>query len=194
MILHALNQYYERLNDDPDVAVPRQGFSRQKIAFCVSLAEDGTSPEIQDMRAEQGGRLVPQSLVVPGGAKPSGQGINPGFLWDNTAYMLGVKPEDPKPERTRESYEAFRRRHLDAEAEIADPEFSAVCRFLEEWQPAGATEHPILAEPGLRLWSISRQHSATLCSRTCRRPGVVVAAGAGIDATGRRTRAMPGDR
>src|SRR5690606_7412883 len=61
-------------------------------------------------------------------------------------YMLGYKPDDPKPERTREAFEAFRQRHLDAEAEIDDPEASIVCTFLRHWDPALSADHSTLAE------------------------------------------------
>lgn len=147
MILQALNAYYERLAADPDSDVAPYGYSRQQIAFFVVINADGSLHQIQDARVEDAkGKLRNQSLVVPGNAKPSGAGINPGFLWDNTAYALGYKPSDEKPERTRESFEAFRKRHLDAEAEIDDPEFAAVCRFLESWTPEGAESHPTLKD------------------------------------------------
>jgi len=147
MILPALNAYYERLAADPDSGVALYGYSRQQISFIVVLHPDGKLLEIQDARrADERGKLRPQALVVPGNAKPSGSGINPCFLWDNAAYALGYKPDDPKPQRTRGSFEAFRDRHLAAEEEIADAEFSAVCRFLENWDPGRAGEQPVLAE------------------------------------------------
>ena len=146
MILQALNSYYERLEADPQADVAPFGMSRQKISFCVTLNEDGTLHELTDLRVESGKRLVPQSLVVLGNAKPSGSGINPGFLWDNSAYLLGFKPDDPKPKRTHQSCEAFRQRHLDVESAIDDPEFSAVCRFLENWKPEAAQGQPLLVE------------------------------------------------
>lgn len=79
---------------------------------------------------------------MPGQAKASGSGLNPFFLWDNSAYMLGYgSPQQSKEtaekdrkriERTRRSFVAFREHHLVVEAEIDDPGFSAVCRFLEQ--------------------------------------------------------------
>lgn len=148
MILPALNSLYERYVNDPAVDIAPYGFSRQKIAFCVTLNKDGSLHAIDDVRVQNGKKLVPLSLVVCGNAKPSGSGVNPCFLWDNAAYMLGYKADDSKPKRTRESFEAFRRRHLDAEAAINDAEFSAVCRFLEAWDPASAVEHEKLVEVG----------------------------------------------
>ena len=132
----ALIHYYERLRADPDETVPPIGFSVQKISFRVVIEPDGLLHAIEDARQQVGNRLVATPMIVPGQSKPSGPGINPRFLWDNAQYMLGVKFEDPKPERTAEAHEAFRQRHLDLVSEIEDEDFAAVCRFLERWDPA----------------------------------------------------------
>jgi len=144
MILQALNQFYERLQADPDADIAPFGYSRQKITFCVVINDDGSLHEIVSELDESDGRARPRSIVVPGGAKPSGAGINPCFLWDNTGYLLGFKPDDENPERTRETFEAFRQKHLAIAAEIDDPELSAVCSFLEKWDPEMAAGHPTL--------------------------------------------------
>jgi len=91
MILQALNEYYERLAADANAGVAAFGFSRQKIAYCVVIHSDGTYTDdcIEDIRTQEGKKLLPQSLLVCGGAKPSGSGINPCLLWDNPVYMLG---------------------------------------------------------------------------------------------------------
>ena len=146
MILQALRAYYDRLAADPDVEISPIGFSRQKISFCVVLSDDGTLHEIIAENDGDAKKPRPKLLIVPGGAKPSGSGINPCFLWDNTGYMLGFKPDDDKPERSRETFEAFRDRHLDLQSQIDDPEFAAVCQFLSNWDPAHATDHETLAE------------------------------------------------
>jgi CRISPR-associated protein Csd1 len=155
MILQELHQLHERLEDDPAYALAPPGYSLQKISFCVVLHPDGRLHAIEDRRID--GR--PRQVMVPGTTKTSGSGLNPCFLWDNTAYMLGFKPGDPKPRRTRESFAAFRRRHLAAEQEIGAPAFSAVCRFLESWSPEQAVQHPVLGQvaTGFGLFQIIGQ-------------------------------------
>ncbi|HWL09982.1 MAG TPA: type I-C CRISPR-associated protein Cas8c/Csd1 [Planctomicrobium sp.] len=148
MILQALNSYYEQLAADPDSEIAAAGFSRQKISYAVVLNPDGTLEGIEDLRTGEGKKRLAQSLLVCGDSKPSGSGINPCFLWDNPAYMLGYKPEDSKPERTREAFEAFKKRHLDLEQTIGDAEFNAVCRFMENWNPERSDEHETLIEIG----------------------------------------------
>ncbi|REJ86638.1 MAG: type I-C CRISPR-associated protein Cas8c/Csd1 [Planctomycetota bacterium] len=148
MILQALCAYYDRLKDDPQTGIAEFGYSVQKISFEVVLNDDGSLHAIEDARQQDGKNLISQSLIMPGGAKPSGSGINPCFLWDNTGYMLGFKPDDTKPERTAQTFEAFREKHLALQDSIDDPEFVAVCRFLTDWNPAEAPSHDVLNEIG----------------------------------------------
>lgn len=91
MILNKLVEYYDRLAADPNEDIAAYGFSRQKISFEVVLHPDGRLHSFADARIEDGKRRVPRLLVVPGQSKSSGSGINPGFLWDNAQYMLGVQ-------------------------------------------------------------------------------------------------------
>ena len=60
--------------------------------------------------------------------------------------QLGYKADDKAPQRTRQSFSAFREKHVALEAEIGASAFSALCRFLESWDPASAPEHPVLAD------------------------------------------------
>jgi len=167
MILQSLAQLYDRLAEDPSIGLPKPGYSLQNISFRVVLNLDGSlAGAIQDARShetmtdkkgKQKTTVRPTPILVPGQTKPSGSGINPCFLWDNTAYMLGYKPEDDKPERTREAFAAFKKRHLEAESVIQNEEFSAVCRFLEKWNPGHASDQPIFKDikTGFGVFQIS---------------------------------------
>lgn len=146
MILQALNSYYERLQTDPDVDIAPFGFSRQKVSFCVVLNDDGTLHEVIPENDGDAAKPRPKLLIVPGQSKSSGAGMNPCFLWDNTGYMLGVKPDDDNPERSLQTFEAFRQKHVDLKTAIADPDFHAVCTFLSQWDPKTAADHATLAE------------------------------------------------
>jgi CRISPR-associated protein Csd1 len=150
MILQALNDLYERLADDASYELPRPGYSTQKVSFCVVLKPDGTLVDIQDARitrtekTKTGKEKTTQfsrPVLVPGQAKPPGQGLNPCLLWDNSGYMLGYKKDDEKPARTAEACDEFRKKHVALEKELNVPEFSAVCRFLESWSPAKALDY-----------------------------------------------------
>jgi CRISPR-associated protein Csd1 len=144
MILQSLHALYGRLKDDPAYHIPLQGYSLQKITFAVVLKSDGTLFQIQDIR--QGERRSARQVLVLGTTKSSGSGLNPCFLWDNTSYMLGFSTAGEKQERSLESFQAFRKRHIKDEKEIASDIYSAVCRFLEWWEPEKTSEHPVLTD------------------------------------------------
>jgi CRISPR-associated protein Csd1 len=149
MILQALHELYGRLESDPNYGIAPPGFSPQKISFRIVLREDGSLFDIEDARTpDEKGKLQNTVMEVPGEAKPSGAGINPGFLWDNQTYCLGRQPEDKKKGFGLERFEASRKRHLEFEPQIDSPEFSAVCRFLEQWNPTRIEEFPILNNVG----------------------------------------------
>lgn len=162
MILQSLHSLYTRLAENPVNGLPTPGYSLQNISFCIVIRPDGNLVEIQPCRVEsievgKNGKEKktsrPLSLLVPGQSKSPGQGLNPCFLWDNTGYLLGYKPADPKKtpaeqendrKRNLSTFEAFKTRHLEAEPAIACDAFSSVCRFLEQWNPEHAADHPIL--------------------------------------------------
>lgn len=149
MILQALNNLYSRLAADPSYEIAPPGFSPQKISFRVVLKLDGTLVAIEDARARDSkGKLQNTVMLVPGEAKPPGAGINPGLLWDNQTYLLGRQPEDKPSGFGLMRFEALRHRHTVNEKAINAPSFSAVCRFLEAWQPDRISEFPILNEVG----------------------------------------------
>ena len=157
MILQSLYALFNRLSEDPANGLPKPGFSLQNITFRVVLRSDGSLVEIQDARQEEieigkSGKekktLRPLPMLVPGQSKPPGQGISPCFLWDQMGYMLGYSSDPAKQDRCAKTFESFRKRHLDLEQDIEVAEFSAVCRFLENWQPENASEHGILDQVG----------------------------------------------
>lgn len=129
MIIDSLYHLYGRYLNDPQIDIPRNGFSTQSISFEIVLEPDGTLHAISPISTDKQSKR----LMVLGDTKPSGSGINPCFLWDNAVYLLGIKPEDPKPERTLECFQAYRNSHESVRGEISAPEFDAVCTFLRQW-------------------------------------------------------------
>ncbi|HWE95173.1 MAG TPA: type I-C CRISPR-associated protein Cas8c/Csd1 [Tepidisphaeraceae bacterium] len=158
MILQRLVEYYDRLAGDPQWAdsLAKPGYSVQKISFCVVLETDGTLQQFQSLLDSNQKKQLPRQMLVPGQSKPPGSGINPCFLWDNAAYLLGFKPDDPKPARTRESFEAFRDRHLNLEQEVASPAFNAVCSFLRNWSPEKAIEYATVLKDTVSSFGVFR--------------------------------------
>ncbi len=143
MILQRLSEHYDRIaaSGNDQEQPPPPGFSRQKISFCIVLEPDGRLNQFKPMLQQKGKASVAMQMIVSGQGKPSGQGLNPCFLWDNASYLLGWSSDPEKASRAALTFEAFRKKHLEVEAQIAHPAFSAVCAFLRSWSPKQALDH-----------------------------------------------------
>ena len=150
MILQSLYDLHSRLVNDSDYDLAPEGFSKQKVTFVVVLNPDGSLFDIQDARVQDVEKKRPRIVVVPGATKKSGSKPDPCFLWDNSKYLLGYDNDrnKPDPARAKKTFAAFKKKHLDLEKHLDLVEFSAVCRFLERWQPEMARKYPILDEVG----------------------------------------------
>ena len=115
---------------DRDEKAPPYGFSSEKIGFCVVLNADGSVAEVADLR-DTDKKRSPRMLLVPQAVKRT-VGIAPNFLWDKSAYVLGVTAGEGK--RTAEEHARFRDKHLEWLAEAEDDGLVALRRFLEGWQ------------------------------------------------------------
>jgi CRISPR-associated protein Csd1 len=146
MILQRLAEHYDRIvaSGNEGEQPPPPGFSQQKISFCVVLEPDGRLNQFKPMQQQKGKASVAMQMIVPGQGKPPGSGLTPCFLWDNAAYVLGWSSDTEKAARATLAFEAFRKKHLDVEAQIAHPAFSAVCSFLRSWSPEQALDHAAL--------------------------------------------------
>lgn len=138
MILSALSQYYDRLVDDNKGKVPSFGFSEQKIGYILVLSEQGELldlvPNLTDEKKPK-----PKLMNVPRPEKRT-SGLKPNFLWDKTAYVLGIAlPKDKKSNAVFElsplPFEAFRDAHLSLLKNAEDKALKALALFLQNWQP-----------------------------------------------------------
>ena len=133
MILQRLVEHYDRLESSGAVKLAQPGFSQQKVSFCIVLEADGQLNSFEDMRRQDGRTLQPRTMIVPGQSKPSGQGLNPCFLWDNAEYLLGWTDDPERSARAAREFEESRSMHLALERGIAAPAYAAVCAFLRDW-------------------------------------------------------------
>ncbi len=167
MILKELCDLYDRLVDADTEGVPLWGKSRQLVSFRIVLTPDGSLVRIEDARScilsrkktKKGEPVTQQMQATPqlliGKAKPPAK-LKPCFLWDNAKYLLGYTPPlnqkaQGNPEQMKKhgkqvldnlaSFAELRRKHLGVEARINHPSYSAVCRFLESWDPTALAAH-----------------------------------------------------
>jgi CRISPR-associated protein Csd1 len=130
--LAALARAYERMAGRNEV--PAFGYSSEKIGFAIPLNADGTLAGAPiDLRATEGKKKLSTSMAVPASFKRPGVTPKPFFLWDNTAFALGVTASEGKNGVAR--FQAFRDRHLRDVAETSDEGLVALQRFLGVWNP-----------------------------------------------------------
>lgn len=74
-------------------------------------------------------------------------GIKPNFLWDKTAYVLGIESNPDKATAkdqpinfAEKTFEAFKQYHLDLLADSNDEGLMAIRNFLQQWQPTHFAE------------------------------------------------------
>ncbi|MCG8473853.1 MAG: type I-C CRISPR-associated protein Cas8c/Csd1 [Desulfobacterales bacterium] len=141
MILGALNDYYHRMVADPDTNMPKPGFSEEKISFAVMIDGDGHFKRLLDLRQTSGKKVVARKMVVPAAENRAGSSLVPNFFWDNSGYVLGIDGKG-KPERTAQTFGAFKSRHLELAESSGSKSVKAVASFYETWsvQQAEALE------------------------------------------------------
>jgi CRISPR-associated protein Csd1 len=138
MILQALDGYYHRLAEREQPPVPVFGYTYENISFALVIAADGTPVDLIDLRT-QGPRPVPASISVPQSFKRPGTTPRSFFLWDKTAFVLGVKRaanDKAKWLDAPREHAAFRKLHEELLATSDDEGLGAVLNFLALWTPA----------------------------------------------------------
>lgn len=130
--LASLVHAYDRLAKRGEA--PVFGYSVEKIGFLISLNEDGTvaGPPI-DLREGEGKKKMPRLMRVPASFKRPGVTPRAFFLWDNTAFVLGVSSAEGKDPAPR--LKAFRERHVEELADSNDAGLRALLHFIENWRP-----------------------------------------------------------
>ncbi|MGY8774526.1 type I-C CRISPR-associated protein Cas8c/Csd1 [Spongiibacter tropicus] len=139
MILSALNNYYERLVEQGADDVPAYGFSQEKISYALVLDKNGALVEIKNLMDTSGKKPRPQTMLVPQPPKRS-VNIDPCFMWDKTAYVLGLTASTAAKdvERAGKAFEAFRDYHQQWLGDVDDDDIRAVLMFLDSWNPQDA--------------------------------------------------------
>ena len=144
----------------PDAAPP--GYAEGKISILVSLNTDGSVANATDLRVMSGKKPAPAPMIVPSWPGQRTSGIAPNFLWDKTAYSLGVTAGGSR--RTADEHAAFVARHEDWLAGTNDPGLLAFLAFLRDWSPERftAAEWPIDAIDGNVVFCLEEERRANV--------------------------------
>ncbi len=148
MILQALTQYYDALNARGEIAAP--GWGRPKISYALCLRENGEvmqiTPTMHEVETGKNKKKVlrpREDMLLPSAVKRS-SGIAANFLWDNSAYLLGIDAKG-KPERSLQCFQAAAALHHELLDGADSPASRAILAFFDSWQPSEASQHPALA-------------------------------------------------
>lgn len=144
MILQQLAEYYDRRIEGGDTDLPEEGMSEKAIdaAIVLDRFEPGGVPEIELLGDRGGKKYKPLRMMVPAEVKRA-SGLVANFLWDKSAYILGVKKaKDPASggdvEAAEREFETFRSLHLEALAGTEDRALLKLLEFLGDWTPERA--------------------------------------------------------
>lgn len=144
MILQALTRYYEDLLSRGEIAAP--GWAPAKISFALCLNENGELTQIVPTMDEvsKGKKTVfqPQLITLPAAVKRT-VSIAANFLWDNSAYLLGIDQKGD-PERSLKCFAAAAKLHHAVLDSVDSPNARAILAFFDTWEPEHAAEHPAL--------------------------------------------------
>lgn len=150
MILQSLYDLYERLIRDEEYEIPLHGYSRQNISFKVVIKPDGTLHSIENIKDPNNKR--PRRMIVPGGDKQTGKVTKESvhkkvqFLRNDLPFLLGARVVNEGEgalilKESKIEFEAFKKYHLEKEAQINDSDYSIFCTLLRRWEPKQALEH-----------------------------------------------------
>ncbi len=130
-VLQALNDHYGRLVAENEA--PSYGYSDGPVSYAIVLSPDGKAVDVMPLLDTSSKK--PSRRTVP---KPAIRTVNivSNFLWDKTAYVLGVKFDKDKKRQiqAKEEHKAFKALHEDLLKNESDPGLTALRAFLDRWQ------------------------------------------------------------
>lgn len=186
MILHALAEYYRRLQSEGLIDVASQGFQKQPIPFVIVLNRAGSFVSLLDTRTGEGKARTARVFNVPKAVKRA-SGIAANLLWDTPAYVLGRPKPDPKKDPARLVERAIQQKQCFISTlrsrlsmVLDEPGVSSVLEFLERGDFDEVFKHP--------AWPEIEQSGANLSFQlkddiglVCERPAIIDALTASLD-------------
>lgn len=131
-ILASLVRAYARLAERKEV--PPFGYENRDIHGCIVIDNNGImiGPPVTWHKDDQG-RASARLTTVPYYGGRSGTNADPYFLWDNTAYVLGIsKKENFNALKRHNDFKCYHCAELDR---TSDDGLRALLLFLQQWEP-----------------------------------------------------------
>ena len=128
-----MGAHYERLLANG--AAPPYGYSTEGVSFVIVLSRAGALVDVRDVRDLTGRAPRPSRMYVPRSVTRS-VNVAPNFLWDKTAYVLGVNrnPDTKAPAACRRGErDAFVELHARLLGGTDDEGLRSLLTFLRVW-------------------------------------------------------------
>lgn len=131
-ILRALAAHYDRLLANGKA--PDYGYSRELVSFAIVLSPDGEAVDVLDLRDTTGRMPRPSLRRLPRPVARSSNIVS-NFLWDKTAYTLGVKLDRSTKQSVpaQREHTAFKKLHEELLAATVDEGLKSLRTFLDRW-------------------------------------------------------------
>ena len=133
-VLQALARHYDRLAANGEA--PDYGYSRELVSYAIVLSPFGEAIDVLPLLDTSGKKPRPSPHTVP---RPTlrTSGVAANFLWDKTAYALGVERDSNTKKAIlakRGEHAAFKKFHEDILARTDDEGLDAFRAFLDTWR------------------------------------------------------------
>ena len=144
MILQALTDYYEELASQGKI--PSPGWSKVKISWGLEIDENGRVKGILPLRypSDDGRKMLAREMELPAPVKRS-SGVLANFLWDNSAYILGIDSKG-NAKRAQECFDAAKKLHQELLSSCDAPSAKAILSFFTNWNQEEIEANPCLIE------------------------------------------------
>lgn len=147
MILQSLYNYYQVLLKDRTVTIALPGYRSENINYILNLSKDGELLDVIPLtdKVPKGKKVQDvnyQVMRVPERVKRTGTDPKPNFLWDNSAFVLGIPEQKSKNvEYGKRRFEAFRQHNIEILSKANSENARAVIAFLKKHNPKTAVQH-----------------------------------------------------
>lgn len=132
MILQALTNYYEQLLQDGKVG--KNGWSKAKVSYAISIDEMGTVKGIIPIASESEDKKKKNPSVdriVPY-QKGRSSNVSPNFMCDNAKYLFGAWNTTGE-KQAKECFEASKKYHQELLHTSDSLYAKSVCNFFDKW-------------------------------------------------------------
>ena len=151
MIVQSLAHYYDAMLKRGAISAP--GWGPASISYAICLDLDGNVlrliSTVQEVAIGNKTKIKPQIMTVPKKLRRTSD-ITANFLWDNSAYILGVgkdgEGDEEKAQKNIRRFEAAVQLHHNILDGVDSPAARAILKYFDTWKPENAKDAEALKD------------------------------------------------